>query len=117
MRPRDLAVEREVARIAAQAAGLSDDRGLRAFAHLRALPGGVRVDMDGIRETAEELADGFNYIAWSLEPLYARYLAGDPDVLDHWERLMTTLQHLVKAWDALSPGPHVTNHPTRSEQA
>lgn len=101
MRPRDARLERELVALAVQAAGVTSDLGLREYADHRALPGGVRLDLDPIAEAREELADACNYLIWGIEPLYARYLAGDPEAADLYERMMRTLSGVIAAWCAL----------------
>lgn len=111
MVPRDLAAERELTALAALAAGLSrpgpdgrpigDTRGLDDFADQRCHPGGVRVDLDPLTETREELADARNYIVWGLLRLRPGYLAGDAEIGEAYARLLRALSHVVQAWDAL----------------
>lgn len=111
MRDRDIDLERYLTNIAAQAAGHMDvrpdgsmtgnTRGLDGFADHRALPGGVRSEMDYDREMAEELADARNYAVWGIEPIWAEVRAGDSQHTADYERRMRALSHLVAAWHAL----------------
>lgn len=64
----------------------------------------MRADLDPDRETAEELADARNYLLWGLDRLHARAMAGDPEVLDDYERRLRALSHVVAAWHALHTG-------------
>lgn len=101
-RPRNVALERHFTEIAARAAALPGaQHTLDAFADQRAWPGGVREDLDSDRETAEELADARHYLVWGLVPLYERAAAGDPAVLDAYERRLRALSHVIAAWHAL----------------
>lgn len=107
MRPRDFALERQLDELAARSAGhvdatgRGDDGGLGAFADRRALAGGVRADLDGIRELSEEIADGRNYVVWDVERIWPQVLAGDADASDRYARLMAAHRRLVQAWREL----------------
>lgn len=99
--PRNIPLERELTALAAQAAGHETDYGLRDFADARAWPGGVRKDLDCTREIAEEISDASNYAVWGIERIYDRVLAGDPAVLDDYERLMRAHAKIIEAWREL----------------
>jgi hypothetical protein len=101
LRERDLTLERHLTNLAARSIGLRDAASLSAFADHRAWPGGVRLDLDPIREIREELADARNYAVWGIERIYQRFLAGDPDVLDEYGKLMDCLSNVCRAWEAL----------------
>jgi hypothetical protein len=110
-RPRARALERHLTALAAQAAGfidtapdgscVGDTLGLDGFADARAWPGGVRCDLDGDREAAEEYADARNYHVWTIERIYQRFLDGEPSAAEVYERHMRALSHLLAAWHAL----------------
>lgn len=101
MRPRNGPLEAELMHVAVRAAGVADDGGLAAYADWRALPGGVRGDMDAVLEAREECGDLRNYCLWGIERIHARVLDGDADVLDEYVKLMGCLTHTVLAWRAL----------------
>lgn len=101
---RDPALERHLVDIAARSAGLPGDGGVLAYSATRALPGPVVLPRDFDREIREEIADAVNYACWALQEVWARVLAGDPDVMDGYERHMRTLAALVVAWHALHTG-------------
>ena len=107
VRPRDLALERQLTDLAAKAAGRfgpdgeGDDGGILRFAHHRALPGGVRVSMEPVQEISEELADALNYAVWGIERVYSEFLAGDDEATHMYDRLMRCAVHLVEAWHEL----------------
>jgi hypothetical protein len=97
-RPRDVALERSLTVLAAQAAGFTDGtHGLDDFADQRAHPGGVRV-RDLERDVLEELADARNYCVWVIEPLWEAHLAGDPEASATVERCLRALAGVVRAW-------------------
>jgi hypothetical protein len=100
LRERDIRLERELTATAAASVGLTD-MGLSDFADARALPGGVRADIDPDREAMEEYADARNYLVWGIEPIYAQVGALDSRFTDDYERRMRSLRHLVQAWTAL----------------
>lgn len=106
-RPRDITLERKLSDSAARAAGYTtpdgggDTGGLTAWAEHRALPGGVRLNIDTLRETREELADARNYLVWGVEPIYEQYLAGDPLACDRVARNMNALTRIIQAWHEL----------------
>ena len=107
-RPRNIGLERELTGIAAKGAGFThpitgdpDDGGITEWAEFRALPGGVRLGLDDIRETREELADARNYLVWGVERVYDRYLAGDPEVIDAVVKRMDALTGVVRVWQTL----------------
>ena len=116
-RARDLGLERYLMDIAAKAAGctmpdpedpmsvIGDDRGLSAFADVRAWPGGVRADVDGVVEASEEFADARNYLLWEIERIYSRVIEGEPESLDRYSQLFGALSALVVAWHALHRVP------------
>lgn len=97
--------------IAAQAGGHStaddwgrptgDDGGLSAYADSRAMPGGVRADIDADLETFEELADARNYLVWGIERDFAAYLRGESEASARYERRMRALTLVVQTWHAL----------------
>jgi hypothetical protein len=102
VRPRDRALERQLDKLAALAAGYGgDDGGLGAYADQRALPGGVRPDLDGIRELSEEIGDGRNYVVWDIERMWPLVLAGDAEACERYARLMAAHTRLVQAWREL----------------
>lgn len=108
---RNIPLERELAGLAAQAAGFTkpgpdgrpagDDGGLRAFADRRAWGCGVREDLEPLRETGEELADASSYLIWGIVRIYPAYLAGDPDAAQEYGRHMRALSLVIAAWHAL----------------
>lgn len=106
-RPRNFALEAELTDLAARAAGRftaeggGDDRGLLALAQSRALPGGVRVSLNAVREVSEELADGLNYCNWGIERVYEAFLAGDDEATHEYDRLMRCQTKLIDAWHEL----------------
>lgn len=101
---RDLDLERRLIRIAAQAAGVSGDAGLRNFANRRSPLTPVDLPRDFDEETREEIADGVNYLTWGVQETYEQVLAGDGAACADYERRMRTLTLLVKAWHALHTG-------------
>lgn len=111
LRDRDIDLERYLTSIAAQAHGhtetlpngtlTGDTRGLDDFSDHRALPGGVRGDMDYDREMAEEIADARNYAVWGIEPIWTDVRAGESQNTSDYERRMRALGFLVAAWHAL----------------
>ncbi len=114
--PRNVARERALTELAAEAAGflsstpeglqVGDDGGLRAFADGRAQPGGVRYDgRDFDREVQEELADAGNYLVWSLVPEYESVVAGESRASSDYARRMRALSAVVEAWHALRSPP------------
>lgn len=104
MRERDLRLERMLTATAAAAHGLPGTGGLDAFADQRALPGGVRIELDADLETAEELADARNYLVWGIEPIYAAMVGGESVAGALYARRMRTLGHIAAAWHALQSG-------------
>lgn len=100
MRPRDIALERELVATAAEGVG-SDAGGLDAYADFRAHPGGVRPDLDDLTETREEIADARNYLVWGIERHYQAFLDGDPDAARYVTKRMRALGRLVQVWDEL----------------
>lgn len=101
---RDPELEQYLVDVAAKSAGLPGDGGVLAYADTRALPGPVIVPRDFDREIREEIADAVNYACWGIQAVWDRVLAGDPDVMDQYERHMRTLAALVQAWHALHTG-------------
>jgi hypothetical protein len=107
VRPRNLKLEAQLTDLAARAAGRftasgdGDDRGLLALAQSRALPGGVRENLEAVREIGEEAADALNYANWGIEKVYEDFLAGDHDAADTYDRLMRFSSRLVDAWHEL----------------
>lgn len=101
MRERNHRVERELRDIAVKAAGMVQDYGISAFADHRALPGGVRRDMDAFTEVREELSDAWNYLRWGAERQYDAYLAGDPTAADEYEWHMRAMTDLLRLWRTL----------------
>lgn len=85
--------------------GAGDDAGLSAFADQRAWPGGVRADIDGVREAGEEFADARNYLLWEIERIYADVVRGEPEALDRYSMLFGALSALVVCWHALHRVP------------
>lgn len=75
--------------------GNGDDGGLSAFADARAMPGGVRADLDGVKEAGEEFADARNYLLWEIERIWPLVVAGEPDALDRYSQLFGALSALV----------------------
>lgn len=110
-RPRNEKLERYFTNVAAAASGfytkdeygqpVGDTFGLDDFADARAMPGGVRINIDVDRETAEEFADARNYLVWGLEPIYRAAREGDGEASDLYERRMRALRFLIAAWQAL----------------
>lgn len=106
-RPRDVDLERYFMDIAARAAGhhtpdgKGDDHGLSDYADGRALPGGVRANMDHRREACEEAADLRNYLVWRAESVYDEAMAGDALALDRYEWALRCLSKLVPLWREL----------------
>ena len=106
LRDRDFVLERSLMEAASAAAGFANDGGLGAYADYRAIPGGVRADIDADQETREELADARNYLVWGIEPIFARVRAGDSQFTADYERRLRALSHLVAAWHALHTEAH-----------
>jgi hypothetical protein len=102
---RDALLEAHLVDVACRAACVSDDAGLSAFADARAWPGGVRRNLDAIRETQEELADACNYLRWGIQRIYALVEAGEPEALDAYSQMMGALSALVVCWHALHRVP------------
>jgi hypothetical protein len=113
LRDRDHALETRIVDIAARAAGFvaadpanpaetrGDDGGLAAFADQRAWPGGVRADLDGIKEACEEIADACSYLRWDIVAIWPQVEAGEPEALDRYSQAMGALSALVTVWHAL----------------
>lgn len=106
MTARDLPLERHLTELAATAAGLPNDRGLRAFADRRAWPGGIRTPRDWDQEAAEEIADCSSYLTWGLVEDHPGYLAGEPVATARFERRMRALMRIVEAWVELFTDAH-----------
>lgn len=106
MRPRDLPLERHITDLAARAAGLPSDRGLRHFADRRAWPGGVRTPRDWDQEAAEEIADCSSYLLWGCIEEYDGYLAGEPVATARFERRLRALRRQVESWHELFTDAH-----------
>ena len=110
-RPRDVALERQLTRMAHQAAGVAvpmDEREpthLDAYADYRAQPGGVRVPRQFIQEAREELADARNYLVWEACAHHAGYMAGDPESCARFEHAMRVLGKVCEAWRELHTLP------------
>lgn len=109
-RPRNIPLERKLTRDAAKEAGfkveaggqtVGDDGALTEWAEYRAWPGGVRAEMDEVREVREELADARNYLVWACERVHDRFLEGEPLACDEFARNMNALSLIIKAWHAL----------------
>jgi|GEM_PF-5912005 len=84
---------------AAQSAGLLPAHvGLSALANARALPGGVRINMDHDGEGIAEAADGRNYSVWGIEPIYEAAVAGDERASSAMALRMGALQGFVIAY-------------------
>lgn len=111
LEPRDHALEAHIMDIAARAADCFDtegnghDGGLSAFADARALPHGVRVSLDPVKETGEELADACNYLRWGIVRIWPLVVEGEPEALDLYSQMMGALSGLVKVWFALHRTP------------
>jgi hypothetical protein len=106
VRPRNIELERHLTRLAGEGAGLGDTDAadsLSRFADSRALPGGVRLGLDPIRETGEETADGRNYLTWGIEPLWEGYCAGEPEATDRVAKYLYSLSLTVALWQSLRP--------------
>lgn len=101
---RDLPLERHLLDIAARAAGLPGDHGLRAFADTRTPLAPVILPRDFDREAREEIADGANYLTWGVQETYAQVLAGESGACSDYERRMRTLSLLASAWHAIHTG-------------
>lgn len=97
--PRDLTIENEVAKLASPFG--VELAGIDVLAKKRALPGGIRADLDFDREAQEELADAWNYLTWKCVLHYEAWLEGDPDAADEIQRRVHALRKLVQAWRAL----------------
>jgi hypothetical protein len=106
VRARDPLLERHLTDLAARAAGLPNDRGLRAFADRRTHPGGVRIGADWDQEAAEEIADCANYLAWGCIETYDGYLAGEPVATARFERRLRALRRQVESWHELFTDAH-----------
>lgn len=106
MTERDVALERHLTNLAAVAAGLPNDRGLRAFADARCLPGPIRTPRNWDQEAAEELADCANYLVWGLIEDYDAYAAGEPEGTARFERRLRALRRVVEAWADLLTEAH-----------
>jgi hypothetical protein len=106
-RPRDRDLEKHFMDIAARAAGCfkadetGEDYGLSEYADKRALPGGVRANMDHRREACEEAADLRNYLVWRAEAVYDDAMAGDAVALDRYEWAMRCLSKTIPLWREL----------------
>lgn len=100
-RPRDIQLERELTRQAAERAQVTDVDGLSAFAEARAGHGPVRgaPDRDLMLEAIEEFADGRNYVVWEMVEQYR-----DPDTMniDVLAALGDALRSSAVAFDALT---------------
>lgn len=86
--------------IAVTTAGLGDALAacqLTRFADDRALPGGVRIGLDGDQEAAEELADARNYLIWSIQ---------DAETSEDRERRRRALRHVTSAYRELRGTGH-----------
>lgn len=101
--PRDMQGERVITALAAQAGGVREAaaRSLDDFADARALPGGVRIDLDAVREISEELADARNYLVWGVQRTMPGVEQLDHDALEQYEPLMRCLAAVQEAWAAL----------------
>ena len=108
-RERDIALERHLTDLAAQAAGftrsdglkvIGDDGGLRAFADARTAPGPIR-ERDMRQDAGEEIADLLNYAEWQAQKHYEGYLAGDPLEAEEFARYMDIAALAVTAWHRL----------------
>lgn len=101
--PRDLKLEAHLMDIASRAAGYfdaegkGDDGGLSRHADSRAWPIGIRESLDGIKEIGEEYADARNYAVMAITLIWDQVVAGDPDALDDYSRLMGSLAGTVAA--------------------
>jgi hypothetical protein len=106
-RPRDMDLEQHFMDTAARAAdcyrtdGTGEDFGLSKFADERALPGGVRANMDHRREACEEAADLRNYLVWRAEAVFDAAMAGDAVALDRYEWSLRCLSKLIPLWREL----------------
>lgn len=106
MRDRDLPLERHITHLAARAAELPNDRGLRKFADHRSHPGGVRTDANWDQEAAEEIADCANYLVWACIEDFPGYLAGEPVATARFERRLRALRRQVESWHELHTDAH-----------
>ena len=106
VRARDLPLERHLTDLAARAAGLPNDRGLRAFADARCIPGPIQTPRDWDQEAAEEIADCANYLAWGLIEDHPGYLAGEPVATARFERRLRALRRQVESWHELFTDAH-----------
>lgn len=97
--PRNLAIENEIARLITPDG--SDLAGIDVLAKKRALPGGIRIDLDYDQEAAEELADAWNYLLWGSVILYQAWLEGHVWAADLIQRRLHALRKLVEVWRAL----------------
>jgi hypothetical protein len=104
--PRDPALERHLVDIACRAAGHpTGDAGLSELADARALPMGIRPDIDALQEAREELADLRNYLVWGVTLIYPLVVAGEPEALDLYSMLMGALAGTVGTWHAMHRVP------------
>lgn len=103
LRPRDLADERRIALLAAEAGSLRAEvaESLHQYADSRTAPGGIRLGLDWVEEARQEIGDGFNYFVWLIQELLSSVEAGDQEALDVYTRAMGALQGLMIAWQRL----------------
>lgn len=115
--PRDFKLEAHLMDIAARAAGFTkpdpenplkvtgDDAGLSALADSRTWPGGIRPDLDALQEGREESADFRNYMLMGITLIWPLVVAGEPEALDLYSRLMGALSATVTQWHRLQHVP------------
>ena len=110
-RPRDVALERKLSRMAHQAAGVmvpmdeTTPTQIDTYAERRCHPGPLRLPRSWMTEAAEELADCRNYLLWEATAHHAGYLAGDLDACARFEHAMRTLAAVTVAWRELTTLP------------
>lgn len=110
-RPRNIALERALSRMAHQAGGVHvpleehAPTSLDVYAERRAHPGGVMVPRSFMTEAAEELADCRSYLLWQACEHYEGYLAGDLESCERFEHAMRVLAAVARAWHELTTLP------------
>lgn len=114
--PRDVEFERQMTRVAHQAAGLpvplmedgdpTPPTALDAFAEARALPGNVIFEgRDMGHEAADEFGDARNYCAWEVKRLWPLVQAGDSEASARYAQMMRGLQFAALGYDAVTRAP------------
>lgn len=105
---RDLAYERELTDLAAQAAGVPEAAAsITRYADARAWPGGIRGrTLDQWRvEIEQELADARSYVVFLLTVIRPSFEAGECWACDAYVQSMGCLVGVLQAWAALHTDP------------